>query len=384
VLVIEACYSGSFMPVLAAPNAPNRRAIITSAKSDEEAQFVGKQGFIRFLTKYLNSGSDFKGAYKQARTDQERLIGKLENRTVTTGSATEIPKKTQSPQLDDNSDGSYDPIQDGQWLKQVRIGDDLRTADFRLIIDNLTPSTPINASQAFPLKAKVVSAKDEVKLVWAVIRPPRINQVFDTNGTPILAYPHEYLSLTKEKDIWQTTWNKNLYNGNYEITFYAKDKQGNIASSEEDTILTVTGGIDPPTQAQVQIHLDKTRYQHGEQFKATLTEDLGWGYDLYVAVDFPELKDRYYFTGENTNKLHGVKKTRPWHTLALHREADAMRWLSLRKQGQAITLFDLTLPKDLPTGQYCLYGILSPEKNDLFEAKTKKLTIDGTQCFEVF
>jgi len=42
------------------------------------------------------------------------------------------------------------------------------------------------------------------------------------------------------------------------------------------------------------------------------------------------------------------------------------------------------LPKDLPTGQYCLYGILSPEKSDLFEAKTKKLTIDEKQCFEVF
>jgi len=191
------------------------------------------------------------------------------------------------------------------------------------------------------------------------------------------------LSLPRWKRMCGKPDGKPLNNGDYEINFYAEDKQGEIAGSES-SIITVSGGIEPPTQAQVRIHLDKTRYQHGEQFKATLTENLGWGYDLYVAVEFPE-KSKYYFTGKNTNKLRGVKKTRPWHTLALHREADAMPWLfSLRKQGQAITLFDLTLPKDLPTGQYCLYGILSPEKNDLFEAKTKKLTIDEKQCFELF
>lgn len=92
----------------------------------------------------------------------------------------------------------------------------------------------------------------------------------------------------------------------------------------------MTGGIDPPTQAQVQIDLDKTRYQRGEPFKATLTEDLGWGYDL------------------------------------------------------SLTLFDLTLPTSLPTGQYCLYGILSPEQNDVFETKDKGLWVFGQQCFEVF
>lgn len=96
-LVIEACYSGSLMPTLAAPN----RAIITSAKSDEVAQFVGKQGFIQFLTKYLNSGSTFKEAYELAQREQNKLIGNPERRTTATASATESSKNTQSPQLDD-------------------------------------------------------------------------------------------------------------------------------------------------------------------------------------------------------------------------------------------------------------------------------------------
>jgi len=42
-----------------------------------------------------------------------------------------------------------------------------------------------------------------------------------------------------------------------------------------------------------------------------------------------------------------------------------------------ITLVDLTLP----AGQYYLYGILSPEQNDVFEAKDKGLWVVGQQCF---
>jgi len=365
VLVIEACYSGSLMPILAAPN----RAIITSAKFDEVALPVGEQTFLSSLIDKLDHSSDFKGAYEVARRDQKESIGKLDKIALATGSATESPKSTQSPQLDDNGDGNYDPTQDGQWLKQVRINIGVQTADSSLAIDNLTPSTAINAGQAIPLEAKVVSAKNNVKSVWAVIRPPRINQVFNTNGTPILPYPSEKLEqLTQEKDIWQTTWSKNLYNGNYEITFYAEDKQRNIAISKQDTVLTVSGGIEPPAKAQVQIQLDKTRYQRGEQFKATLTEDLGWGYDLYAAVVMP---DGNYFTLKEMNKLRGVKEAKPWYVLR-------------SKQGQAITLFDLPLPTSLPTGQYCIYGILSPEQNDVFETRDKNLWVYGQQCFELF
>lgn len=77
-----------------------------------------------------------------------------------------------------------------------------------------------------------------------------------------------------------------VYNGNYQITFYAEDSDGNIASSTPDTVLTVNGGIDPPAHAQVQIAIDKDRYQRGDYFQATLTEDLGWGYDLCLFQEF--------------------------------------------------------------------------------------------------
>jgi len=270
--------------------------------------------------------------------------------------------------VDDNGDGIYDATQDGQWLKQLKINGDLQTADFTLAVENLTPSSAISVGQKLQLKAKVITVKGNVERVWAIIRPPRMNSVLDTNGTPVLAFPRENLIPSKdEKDTWQVTWNNIIYNGEYEITFYAEDNEKNIASSEQDTILTVSGGIEPPAKAQVQIQLDKTRYQRGEAFKATLTEDLGWGYDLYAAVVMP---DGNYFTLKNTNELRAVKEAKPWY--------------AQRKQSQSVTLLDLTLPTDLPTGQYCIYGILSPEQNDVFEAMNQNLWVYGQQCFELF
>ena len=59
--------------------------------------------------------------------------------------------------------------------------------------------------------------------------------------------------------------------------------------------------------------------------------------------------------------------------------------LTARNQGKVITLFDLMLPIDLPIEQYCLYGILSPAQNEVFEAGEKKLWVmEEPKCLEVF
>lgn len=83
-------------------------------------------------------------------------------------------------------------------------------------------------------------------------------------------------------------WQAAVYNGEYQIRFYAEDDQGNIASSDKELIITVTGGVNSPSKAEVQLLLTKTNYKPGEQFKAELIEDLNWGYDLYAALILPD------------------------------------------------------------------------------------------------
>jgi len=103
------------------------------------------------------------------------------------------------------------------------------------------------------IQAQVGLAQGKVLRVWAIMIPPKANLVMDSNGTPILAYPRLQLSQTQDETIWETTWRGGAYNGDYQITFYAEDNQGNIASSDNGVIISVTGGVEPPSKATVEI-----------------------------------------------------------------------------------------------------------------------------------
>jgi hypothetical protein len=261
-------------------------------------------------------------------------------------------------------DDVYDGTENGQWLREMFINGGFTVGDITLTVEALTPSTTLSADQSLPLSAKVGLAQGTVKRVWAVLKPPKVNLVMDSNNTPILAFPRIALYRTEEENVWATTWRDAVYNGEHEITFYGEDNQGNIAESDP-IIINVIGGAGSPEGASVQIELSKDRYQLGEPFQASLTEELGWGYDLYAAVVMP---DDNFLALRNTNQAAGINQ--------------AKKWRGQRTQHSPVTLFDLTLPENLPTGEYCLYGILSPERENVLE--TLHLWVWTWRCFEVF
>ncbi|GEM_PF-918216 len=361
IVVIDACYSGSFIRPLAAPN----RAIVTSASEAEEAFFPQDMGFSRFLTYYLATGANFNEAFGLARRGHSDLLGKTPQ-LVRAGITGELKPVFQTPQVDDNGDGQPNDKSDGQWLSQFQIT--LKSAGSTFYVNRLNPetATTIEANQSITFKAMAGDiANREAKAVWAIIRPSKLHFTLDANGTPFLILPRLDLKRTAEPLTWEATWNA-VYNDNYEVSFYAEENDGNITSSDENVIVTVTGGIDPPAQPSVQIGLTKNQYQRGEHFTATVTENLGWGYDLYVAVTLPP-DGSQYMTLTHQNEF-----------------APLSHWLSGRTQSQPITVLDLPLPNDLPTGQYCLWAILSPEKEDVFATLSNGLWVVDTKCFEVF
>jgi ligand-binding sensor domain-containing protein len=357
VLLIEACYSGSHLPILAAPN----RAIISSAKNDELAYFEDKQGFSRFFTKNILRGMNFLEAFEYSVQQQSRMLKKMDERLA--GGSTEYVATTQTPQCDDNGDGVYN-TEDGQWLRQLMINGNIQTGDFTLAVESLTPSTHLQVGEPFSLSAKASTASGHIKRVWAVIRPPRINLVLDSNNTPILAYPTQELSQTENEEIWTGSWSQALYNGEYEISFYAKDNDGNIEMSQESVLISVTGGIEPPASASVEVVIEKDRYARGEPFKFELVEQLGWGYDLYAAVVLP---DGQFITLEGTNEFAQLNQPE--------------NWLSRRKYNENVTAIELTLPFELATGTYCLYGILSAQGENPLAVVDK--WVYSLKCFEV-
>jgi Leucine-rich repeat (LRR) protein len=349
VLFIDACYSGVWVEQLQAP----QRAIISSARANELAYFTDKKSFNRFLANYLMSGTTLYEAFELARNAQQKMLGK-QARPTDDG---ETNPFTQNPMFGANES-------DNRWLKEIQIGHRIETGSLTVEVQSTTEATTLPVGQPLTLTATANADSGSAKEVWALIRPPRMSLVLDTHGTPILAFQRLDLSRT-EGSLWTGVWNEAVYNGEYEITFYAKDQQDHIASSDS-VIITFTGGVEPPAQATVEIVLEKEHYRPGEPFKAELIENLGWGYDLYAAVVLP---DGQFMTLTNTNELAPLNQPQ--------------NWLKPRTQSQPTTLLDLTLPGDLPTGKYCLYGILSPEKANVFESLEKGLSVVTQRCFEV-
>ncbi len=125
--------------------------------------------------------------------------------------------------------------------------------------------------------------------------------------------------------------------------------------------LFLNGSFVTADDIYLQIQLNQTSYTVEHTIKATITEDLSQGYDLYLAVilpsgDFLTLKDKNTFSSINVPES----------------------WQSNRQQGVANTFLDLSLPS-LPTGQYCLFGILSPEGEPPLNAQKYWKTTQ--QCF---
>jgi Leucine-rich repeat (LRR) protein len=117
-----------------------------------------------------------------------------------------------------------------------------------------------------------------------------------------------------------------------------------------------------PQECKLQVDLEKDSYSLGELFQARLTEESACGYNLYAAVVMP---DGNFFALKNTNELA------PINTVAY--------WEGQRILHSPVMLLDLTLPDNLPSGEYCLYGILSPEN----VLEMVDLWVWTRQCFEV-
>jgi hypothetical protein len=116
----------------------------------------------------------------------------------------------------------------------------------------------------------------------------------------------------------------------------------------------------------VQIVLEKKSYHPGEYFKVELKETFSEDYDLYTAVLLPNGTD--FMTLENTNQLTPLNQPQKWSASRMQNE-------------EPITLLDFTLPADLATGEYCFYGILSPENKPVLEVAEQ--WVMKQQCIEV-
>jgi len=130
---------------------------------------------------------------------------------------------------------------------------------------------------------------------------------------------------------------------------------GNHLTASDSELIAWLDEHDPywetaQTPCPPQIDLEKDSYNPGELFQARLTEKLGSGYDLYAAVVMP---DGNFFALTKENQLAALNTVAKW---------DGQRIADI-----PVMLLDLILPDNLPSGEYCLYGILSPKNKPVLE-----------------
>ncbi|WP_069470104.1 ligand-binding sensor domain-containing protein [Candidatus Marithrix sp. Canyon 246] len=298
----------------------NSIASISSTSDNELAYFdrQHQQGFSSFFANALLKGKNFAEAFEEAKQAQQQMLGHL----------------SQNPQIFNE-----------ESLSKISLKNNTAVSDLKIeAIDKLT--------------AKVSLSKGRINRVWAVLIPPKVKAIIDNKGNTILPIPHLNLTPSNTNE-WQTNWNQAIYNGDYHITFYAEDNAGNLAISKS-IIMNISNGIEAPEQAEIKLILDKQK----DQLKAEIVEQLGWGYDLYAAVILP---DGQFITFKNSNDLMPANKVQHW-------QGD-------RTPNKRQILLYLQLPKDLAAGEYCLYGILSPEKAAVLE--NIKLWVQDKLCINL-
>ncbi len=350
VMVIDACWSGALMEELS-PSA--NRAIISSSEGSGKAYFYApeKQGFSRFLAESLGEGKSFGEAFDHAKREQQNILPRVAESSKLPGEIGQVP------QFNDGGNSEFRTLfVNGNFPRTNPVS-------IKELVSSGT--TSLAAGQKHLFKAQVNVTQGYAQHVWAVLKPPRVNLVLDNNGTPILDLPLLTLSPTVDEGIWEASWRDAVYNGEYELTFYAEDNQGHRASSSPVTV-TVTGGTELPAQAEVQVMLTPQQeiYKVKERLTIQLTEGLSWGYDLYVMVTFP---DGSFATLTDTNQFQPSNQ--------------AKKWMGKKSPNSPLTLIDMELVE--PLGSYCVYGILSPAKEDFLAAETKALQVEVKWCAEV-
>lgn len=219
-VVVEACYSGSFIEGEQRISKANRLVITsTSAQTVAYASNKGAQFSDRFLTS-LREGYGFPNSFWDAQYSVRRL------------------NKLQEPWIDANGNGVPNETSDGADASKHEASNPQQPADLwaPFIVTAQGPTT-IVADKGL-LRAEVRDNK-AVKRVWATIYPP--DYVAPTNVTELVAEDVPTVELTAlGNHQFSAEYSQFSADGRYRIALYAEDNDGLKAKL---TVLEVRKGI---------------------------------------------------------------------------------------------------------------------------------------------
>ncbi|MBF0242735.1 MAG: caspase family protein [Desulfamplus sp.] len=409
VIIIDACHSGSFIDDISG----NGRAVITSTGENNSAFYTMQStnslsSFISYFSDGISRGCNLLESYSYACDN----LKKFYSNAICSKQHSAQQYFFQNPQYDDNGDGKYYDIflnlktEDGSMLKDIYIHkptisnyfagelDDFESqfdiasnTDMTLSIVSMNSKTveTISKNNAVTLKAKIGIAQGDVKSVYGILKPPGMKIPLDNNGIAHISYPkirlektEEYLNLESyNSQIWSTQWQGAVYQGCYEISFYAQSINGGITFSDAVSF-SVYDAPKPPDKPSIEIIFNEKKssekdayykYFKGGNISISLIEHLNWGYDLYIAVILPDDK-LLSFSGLNqitvfTGNIDSIVK-----------------WQDERYQSNKVTILDMEVLDSMPKGKYQIYALMSPEGKSIFS--NSEYWILSSNSFEIF
>jgi hypothetical protein len=219
IVIIEACYSGSFVSQLQCEG-QQERIIITSSKYNELSNMPneGRLSFSRFFWNYTASSDTILTAFNKSTDDLNVCL-----------------QNPQHPQLDANGNGipNEDP-DDGDLVAGLYIGFQGVTAALRPHVGSvsLSEGADLHGSRSATIIAEYVVSADDIAHIWATIYPPGFTP--DDPNYPIIDLPT--IELLKNGDRYEGTYSNFRRSGIYTITVCAEDISGLVSDPKTITV----------------------------------------------------------------------------------------------------------------------------------------------------
>ncbi|MBF0202329.1 MAG: hypothetical protein HQK66_13670 [Desulfamplus sp.] len=337
VAIVEACHSGTLVPVLSAHN----RVLITST-GDTQAVYTdnGMGSFSRLFFSELGMNQSIYDAF-------------------TTVSSEELPGfgpafRNQVPQIDDDGDRIANHY-DGAEAGKIYLNGNFGTLDVPVILMPRISSRSVISGETLVLEVEAGYSSRGIREVWAAIQTPESTQQRDALGHPLV--PETRIPLTSQDGtIYKGSFSGFHYRGDYGITFMAQDRSGLVSTSSK-TILSLLQGPEvraTPVPSQ-------PIYHDGDPLKITIPH-APEGISQYLAALVPGLGSLVLFTAENSPVVFdGV----------LHPFA-----------GTGDTALDLPDASVLPGGTYTLFLLRAPAGSDPMAMDVSEWVL-GQSAFEI-
>jgi hypothetical protein len=208
VVVLEACYSGSFVDKLAGP----KRVILTSASADSYS-FISANGMVsfdQFFSNQLFVGKSWLEAFDLAVAQMEGLG---------------LPYSDMAPQKSI-----------GAEVTMGKVYGDFTMASLFPEMKGYTPGASVPAGTELGLSCQLDVPASQGVEVWAMVTPPDYQPptVSEEFGTPVIDL--DKIPLTAPRGGKEFTGNYTFpCGGTYSVTYYAKDGNGMVVASPLQT-----------------------------------------------------------------------------------------------------------------------------------------------------